>query len=246
VADRRFKAGDIAVLDVNIARASLGRVRADLQAAHAERVRVLGDLRQLLHVEGDVAVAGELTSGDDPDLNALVQAAARRPELRALEAGVQEAQAEAQLGRALGRPEYGLGVRYEREEGNHVVLGGLTFTLPVSSRGQELVAAGAARTARLRSELDAARLRVQQDVRSAFDAYTSRVEARRVLEAEAIPGLDENDTLATRSFEAGQIGLPELLLLRREILETRAQYLDALLEAALARVALDASAGILR
>ena len=63
---------------------------------------------------------------------------------------------------------------------------------------------------------------------------------------EAIPGLDENERLTTRSFEVGQLGLLELLLVRREILDTRFQYLDALLEAALARVDLDASAAILR
>jgi hypothetical protein len=44
----------------------------------------------------------------------------------------------------------------------------------------------------------------------------------------------------------GQLGLPELLLIRREILDTRSLYLDALLEAALARVELDASAAVLR
>jgi len=40
--------------------------------------------------------------------------------------------------------------------------------------------------------------------------------------------------------------LPDLLLIRREIMDTRFQYLDALLEAVLARVELDASAAILR
>jgi len=44
----------------------------------------------------------------------------------------------------------------------------------------------------------------------------------------------------------GQLGLPDLLLIRREILVTRFQYLDTLLEAALARVDLDASAALLR
>jgi cobalt-zinc-cadmium efflux system outer membrane protein len=67
-----------------------------------------------------------------------------------------------------------------------------------------------------------------------------------VLETDAIPGLDENEQLTTRSFDVGQIGLPDLLLIRREILDTRFQYLDALLEAALARIDLDTSAGVLR
>jgi cobalt-zinc-cadmium efflux system outer membrane protein len=245
-ADRRFKAGDIAVLNVNIARASLARVRADREAAEAVKTSALGDLKQLLRIEEDVSVAGELTPSADVQLPTLLQAAAQRPELRALEAGVQEAEADVSLGRAFGKPEYGVGVRYAREEGDHILLGGLTLTLPVFSKGQELRAVGAARAARLRAELDAARARVQLEVRSAFEAYSRRLAAVRVLETEAIPGLDENETLTARSFEVGQIGLPELLLIRREILDTRAQYLDALMEAALARIDLDASAAILR
>ena len=133
-----------------------------------------------------------------------------------------------------------------REEGDQIVLGGLTVTLPMFSNGQEQRAVGSARAARLRAELDAARTRVQLEVRTAFDAYNRRLAAVRMLEADAIPGLDENEQLTTRSFEVGQLGLPELLLIRREILDTRSQYLDALLEAALARIDLDASAAILR
>jgi cobalt-zinc-cadmium efflux system outer membrane protein len=245
-ADRRFKAGDIAVLDVNIARASLARVRAEREGAEATRVLALGELRQLLRLEDDVGVGGSLSRPGETDLNAALQAAAQRPELRALEAGVQEAEAELRLGLSFSKPEYGVGVRYSREEGDQIVLGGVTVTLPMFSRGQEQRAVGSARAARLRAELDAAKTRVQVEVRAAFDAYMRRLSALRVLEADAIPGVDENEQLTTRSFEVGQLGLPELLLIRREILDTRFQYLDALLEAALARIDLDASAALLR
>jgi cobalt-zinc-cadmium efflux system outer membrane protein len=89
-------------------------------------------------------------------------------------------------------------------------------------------------------------MRIAAEVRASFDAFERRLAAVNVLEADVIPGLDENEQLTTRSFDVGQIGLPDLLLIRREILETRLQYLDALLEAALARTDLDASSGILR
>jgi cobalt-zinc-cadmium efflux system outer membrane protein len=234
------------VLDVNIARASFARARAEHEAADAARVAATGELKQLLAITEDVRVTGELSPDSGADLDALLQAAAQRPELRSLEAAVQEAEAETRLGQTFRKPEYGVGVRYSREEGDQIVLGGLTVSLPIFSRGQELQAAGVARAARLRNELEAARARVQLEVRSAFDAYTRRVAAVRVLETDAIPGLDENETLTTRSFEVGQLGLAELLLIRRELLDTRSQYLDALLEAALARIDLDASAGVLQ
>ena len=137
-------------------------------------------------------------------------------------------------------------MRYSREEGDHIVLGGMKVTLPMFSKGQEQRAVGSARAARLRTELEATRARIQVEVRTAHEAYNRSLAAVRALEAEAIPGLDENEKLTTRSFEVGQLGLPELLLIRREILDTRSQYLGALLEAALARVDVDASAAILR
>jgi cobalt-zinc-cadmium efflux system outer membrane protein len=245
-ADRRYRAGDIAVLDVNIARASLARVRAEREGVQATKALALGELRELLRLETDVAVGGSLTSAGSPDLNAALQAAAQRPELRSLEAGVQEAEAEVQLGLSFTKREYGLGARYSREEGDHIVLGGLTVSLPMFSKGQEQRAVGSARAARLRAELEAATLRVQTEVRAAFDAYGRRLTAVRLLEADAIPGLDENEQLTTRSFDVGQLGLPELLLIRREILDTRFQYVDALLEAALARTEFEARAAILR
>lgn len=246
VADRRFRAGDIAILDVNLARASLGRARAEREQVEALRAAAVGELRQLLRLDGDIRVSGDLTTSGEPDLAALLQSAAQRPELRVLAAGVEEAESELRLGRSLARPDYGLGVRYSREEGDHIVLGGVTITLPVFASGQELRSVAAARATRLRAELEAARQRVRVEVRSAFEAYSRQAAAIRILADEAIAGLDENETLTTRSYEVGQLGLPELLLIRREILETRVQYLDALLAAALARADLDASAGVLR
>jgi cobalt-zinc-cadmium efflux system outer membrane protein len=244
-AERRYRAGDIAVLDVNIARASLARVGADREGAEAMKALALGDLRQLLGRD-DVSVEGALVAPSPADVNALLQAATQRADLRGLEAAVREAEADVQFGVSLSQPQYGVGASYSREEGDQVVMGGLTITLPLFSKGQQQRAAGSARAARLRAELNSATARVQIEVRAAFEAYARRLAALRVLESEAIPWLDENEQLAARSYDVGQLGLPDVLLLRRETLETRFQYLDTLLEAALARLDLDASAGVLR
>lgn len=244
-ADRRYKAGDIPILDVNIARASLARVRADREGAEAAKTLALGELRQLLRID-DATVEEALAAPAPADLTVALQAAAQRPELKALTAAIEEADAELRLGQSFAKPQYGLGISYSREEGDQIVLGGMTIALPFFSKGQEQRAAGSARAARLRSEFEAARARIDVEVRAAFEAYSSRLSALRILEADAITGLDENEQLTTRSFEVGQLGLPDLLLIRRETLDTRFQYLDALLEAALARIDLDASAAMLR
>jgi len=245
-ADRRFRAGDIAILDVNLARASMARARAEREATEALHADALGDLKRLLGVDTDVTVKGDLTLPPGRELAADLQAALQRPELKVLEASLQEAEADVRFGQSLGRHDYGIGVRYAREAGDNILLGGLTVALPVFAKGLDVQAIGLARATRLRAELEAARTRVQIDVRSAFDVYARRAAAVGILQADALPGLDENDALITRSFDVGQLGLPDVLLIRREILETRFQYLDALLDAAQARADLDASAGVLR
>jgi cobalt-zinc-cadmium efflux system outer membrane protein len=245
-AERRHRAGDIPVLDVNLARAALARARAEREGGEAAQAEALGALRVLLGIEGPIAVDGRITLGAGPDAAALAVSADERPEVRALEAAIREAGADIDLGNAQGRPEYGLGARYQREGGDNVVLGGLTLTLPVFAKGQELVATGTARRARLQADLAATRARIRIELDTALAAYARRAAAARLLETDALPLLDENDALTTRSFDVGQIGIADVLLIRREMLETRFDYLTTLLEAALARVEVDAAAAVLR
>lgn len=245
IADRRFKAGDIAILDVNIARVSLARVRSDIEAAEADKARAIGELKQLLRLD-DVEVDGALALAGDRTLAPALESARQRPEVRSITAALEEAQADLRLGSTLTKADYGLGLRYSREEGDHIILGGLTVTMPFFASGQGQRALASARIDSLRAQAAALQQRLRLEVTTSLEVYQRRVAALRALEAAAIPGLDENEQLTTRSFEVGQIGLTELLLLRREILDTRSQYLDALLEAVLAQVDLDASAGILR
>ena len=245
-ADRRYRAGDIAVLDVNVAKAALARVRADREAARGDATAARGDLAITLGIEGEVDIDPAIPAAPTADSAVLLRSALERPELRTIESGVREAEATTTLGRTFTKPELGAGARYARDEGDNIVSGVFTITLPFFSRGQELIATGNARASRLRTELDALKRRVQREVTTALAALERRQAALQILERDAVPAADENESLAGRSYEAGQIGLAEMLLIRREILETRFQVLDARLDAALARVELDAAAGVLR
>ena len=245
-ADRRFKAGDIAVLDVNIARTTGARAHANREAAAAEKAQALGDLKQILRLDEPIDVIGTLGPEGSVDLEMSLGGVTDRAEFRSLQAGIDEAEAEVRLGKSLAKPDFGLGARYSKEEGDKIFFGSFTFTLPVFSKGQEQRATGSARATRLRTELEAARQRARIQVKASFEVLERRLAAARVLETEALPGMDENERLTTRSFESGQIGLADLLVIRREILDTRFQYLDSLLEASLAKVELDIQSGVLR
>jgi cobalt-zinc-cadmium efflux system outer membrane protein len=139
-----------------------------------------------------------------------------------------------------------LTTRYKRDTGDNVYQGGIKLTLPVFSRGQELQAVGSARASRIRLEMETLRNAVQHEVSSSYETYESRVQASSELERGALPSLTDNETLSKRSYEEGEIGVAELLLIRKETLDTRLAYVNSLLEAKLAEIELQFRAGVLR
>jgi cobalt-zinc-cadmium efflux system outer membrane protein len=248
VTERRYAAGDVAGLDVNLARSSLARTRAEVAGAEADAVIARGELQRLLGLPSPIAVDGSLAGAvaDAVTLDSRLTALATRPDLQALEAGVREARAEANVGRSFARPDYGVGARFSREEGDRIVMGTFSISLPLVVKGQDTIVTGLGREARLAATLDATRLQARIEVTATHAAYEQRHAALRLLEQDVVASLDDTLRLATRSFDVGQIGIADLLVMRREVNEARLQYLDTLLSTVLARVALDSASGVLR
>ena len=248
VSERRFAAGDVAALDVTLARSAQGRARADVAAADADATSARGVLQRLLGIEQAVSVDGSLLAAltDQAPLESRLSAIDTRPDLQALDASVREAEAEASVGESLARPDYGVGGRYSREEGDQIVMGTFTISLPFAAKGQDVIIASRGRAARLRAAFTAVRLRARIDVAAAHAVYEQRLMALHTLEREVVGGLDDTLALATRSFDVGQIGIADVLVMRREVVDARLQYLDTLLSTVLARVDLDSTSGVLR
>jgi cobalt-zinc-cadmium efflux system outer membrane protein len=244
IAHRRHDSGEVAALDVNVAASTLARTRAEVRAGEAAQRVAEGELRALLDIASaePLALAGSLAPDAPYDAAPPSDALSLRPEIRSLEAQLQEADAEVRLGRGLAWPEVTPAVRYERDEGDQVWWAGLSITLPAFDRGQQLRATGEARAARLRAELEARRraLRIRFD--TALAVHDLRADAVRELARNA-DRLADNEALARRGYEVGQIGLAELLVVRRETADARRQWLDSLLDLAQARADVDSLGG---
>lgn len=243
VTERRYEAGEATALELNRARAAAAGARADQGAAQAEGSAALAELEARLGLPVEVGTSPALP--EPPELPALLAGLDRRPDLRALAAELREAEAAVRLGQALNRP--GLGVRggVGREEGADLVTAGVVVSLPLRDPGRETLAVGQARADALRQAFETARRAAEAEVRGRHAALLRHLAAARELERTALPALEDNESLALKSFEAGEIDLGELLLIRREILETRLTYLERLLDASLTRVELEAAAGAL-
>ena len=248
IAERRERAGDIGILDVNVARAAVARARSQVQSEMAASAAALGGLRMVLAMDAaePLSPRGDLRDRRRYTLGELLERASERPDLQALTAAEREAQADIRLGRALEWPNVGVGANYERDDGNNVAMGTLTLTLPVFEHGQGLRAEASARERGAKLAAEATRRAVNVEVETAFAVCRRREEAVTELERNALPGLDANEALMRRSYEVGQLRLAELLAIRRETLETRSEYLDRLFEAAVAVLDVEASAGVLK
>lgn len=246
--ERRFEAGEATALDRNRSRAAAANARADQSAAEAEGNATLAELKPLLVLSPgeQIEIRGSLEPRPLLDLKVLLAGLDQRPDLRALAAELRETEAEIQLGQSLARPDVGVRGAVAREERAKIVTAGVVVTLPIHNRGQEEIAVGEARASALRQALEAARGAADAQVRGRYVALSRQLAAVQELQTTALPALEDNETLALKSFEAGEIDLGDLLQIRREIVETRLAYLDRLLNAAVTRFELEAAAGVLQ
>jgi outer membrane protein, heavy metal efflux system len=248
VAERRFRAGDIAVLDVNLARASAARAASQTRAAEADRTTAIGELKALLAWSdpAEPQPVGNLNDVIRAGLDVQTVTASDRPEVQTLAAEAAEARADIRLGQAFKKPDLGFGVRLKRDEGHQAAAGVVSIAIPIFNSGQEQVATGTARERRADLERAAVMSELDLRARAARATFTLRVSATEPLERDVLPGLEDNERLARRSFEVGELSLPDLLVIRREFLDTRLQYIDALADAAVASIDWQMAAGVLK
>jgi cobalt-zinc-cadmium efflux system outer membrane protein len=246
IAERRFHAGDVAQLDVNLARTAVARADADARNDAATLTVELTQLILLIGMPGDASVTVSGALRDMFPLRAadVMSAAVDRADVRVLDAEIAEAEAELRLAKTLRWPDLGLRSSYRREGDERIVLAGVGISLPLFNRGQEAGAVAGARAARLRVERDTLLRTIDGEVRGALAAYDARRSAAEQYEQTVLPLVEENERLALESYDVGQIGLAELLVTRREALDARRAFIDQLIEARLAETELRARAGV--
>jgi cobalt-zinc-cadmium efflux system outer membrane protein len=218
-AEKRFQAGDVARIEVNSAR--LERARATRAALEAEQERVAAVAELELVLASEPGTLPEIAFGLEDEsratersLDELVrEALASRPDVAAGRLDVAAAEAEASLATREVVPTPSLGVSIAREDEANVVLGTLSFELPLFARNQAERGVASARVQQARIALAA--LRPPRRVLDAFDPETNAAVAA-------------NLALVTKAYEAGQIDFVRYQLLRREALDARRDRIDAL------------------
>jgi cobalt-zinc-cadmium efflux system outer membrane protein len=245
VARERHQDGDVPLFDVNLARAELSRAESSIASEGGRVARARAVLAASLGLPsgGDLRVEGDLKDRSFFDTIPSGTPLDKRPDLLVTLAEVDASRAGIALAEAQAKPDIAFRVGYRHEEGDDIVQAGVSIPLPFFNPGKGLIQEAMARSDRARIDAEARKAAVSSEIEGARRGYAAAAESVRLLEKDGLPRQRENEVLARESYRAGKINLATLLLVRRDALETRREYLERLLEAAEAGVELAAAMG---
>ena len=244
-ARRRLERGETTPLEQNTARVRLAEVERKLASANARRRSATLRLAELLALPPATSLA---VRDDFPQTETLesesalvAQALASRPDFMTLQRRIAAAEQAAGLAKAETVPDLTFGVSYEEEEDDQILLAGVRVALPVFNRNQGERQRTEALVRRLQAELDATTLAIESEVRRAYSDYEQAKQSVHLYDSEVLQAQEESLGLLQMAFEAGEVGYPEVILVQREVLDSREGYLSARLEFALAHARLRAA-----
>jgi cobalt-zinc-cadmium efflux system outer membrane protein len=246
-ATERLALGAGTQLELNVATAATGRDRRGRLEAERTYATALFDLaaaiglsaRETVVPAGEPPPTPEVKQSEEELVKLAVQ---RRTDLTAARAESAAAEADLRFARSLSWPDPTIGVSAERED-LRTVRFGVSLPLPLWNRGQGDRATARAAVERAGLAQAAVQRQIEFEVRDAYQAYLRARQAEAGFDRETVNRLADNITLASESFRSGKIGLLVFSTVRRDLVEARLAYLDALADVAERRYALQVAIG---
>lgn len=247
----RFAEGEVSQMDLNLARISAGRARAEerrarftLQSASLELARILG-------LPTDPPLAIEVTDAPDSRLGQqslaelVERALAARPDLRGSQANLEAATSLRRLATRQGIPNIRIAAVATRSIAGDAIRWGLRFgiPLPLWNRGGGLRQQAVGEEDMARAVLSGAELDVRTEVAAAYERYTTAQEELALYAEEVLAPAQQNEALLRTAYDEGETGLATTLLLQVELLQAELGYWDAWLMERSARAHLEAAVG---
>ena len=248
IAAERVRSGDAARLELNVAETELSRAESGVLSEEHQVARARVELAVVLGLPSGTGllVAGDLADRSVLESMSIDTTAGRRADVLAAESELKAAVAQGALARTALLPELSLRWNYGHEGGEAIQRHGWVLSVPLFNHGQGERGQARARRERARVELESRRAAASAEVEGARAGYQAAVGAARQLQVRGIPRALETEAMAQESYRSGKMNLPGVLVVRREALETRREYLDRLLEAALSAIELAVATGAAR
>lgn len=248
---KRVAAGEDSRLDGNLANIEAERARNQIGALEEQLLDARAELAAELQLPpAQLPVATGALQGPDPNLtlDALLARSAQRPQLRALVLREEAARQRLAFERAARYPDVTVGLTTGREgpgsARERLTTLTLSVPLPLFRRNATGIGRAASDLGQAEIEREAEQRNGSAGVRALWQKQQSLASRVDSLQKTVLPALEENQRLSTKALHAGEIGLAQLLLVNRQVLDGRRDLVDAQTELRLTRVALRLAAGI--
>jgi len=260
IAKVRFAAGEIAELDVNLARLEAARSEGKKREAEADSARMRERMLSLTGVsmEEQFAVADSFSlkpvTKTSEDLKAL--ALQNRPDLMALYAENQKSEAEIALAKAERIPNVTSGLAFIREK-KTVPTGGtderdtdyfvglkLSVPIPIFDRNQAGLQEASAKKAGAEHRHRFLLRNIEREVAGAHERFVASEKTVLLFQEGILPQLNENLKLVQKSYRLGEVGILAGIEEQKKFAEVNDDYLITLRARNTALAELEAAVGV--
>ncbi len=248
--ERRARAGDVADLDLQLARIEASRAEQAVAAATAERAGATARLAAAIGAgpDEDVEVAGiegDVAVSPAPESELVSRALAARPDLAAAREAHAQLVGEADVTRRVGLVPNPLLKGWYRQELNeeHIAGGGVDIPLPIFNRGQGTEVAQRAAAAGAASEVERLEREIPREVHTALARHAVASASWTRYQRDVLPAVRTARELLERGFEQGYLGLRDVLAQRDRLVGARVDAITIWLSLAEADADLRAAVG---
>jgi cobalt-zinc-cadmium efflux system outer membrane protein len=250
LAGRRVAAGEDSKLDGNLAIIEAERARNQISVLQEQLIRARAALATSLQLTEHTlpVVTGVLqpaTTGYR--LNDLLASIANHPGIRALSWRQEAARNTLNFERAMQTPDLTVSLSYGRDAvvggQDGVTTIGLSLPLPLFRKNATGIGRASTELAQIEIDRNALTNNTITTVTAAWQRRLSLQDRLQRLTAEVYPRLEENLKLSQIAFKDGEIALPQLLLVQRQVIDAQRDLIDAQLELRLTQIELEYAAG---
>jgi len=247
-AKKRLQRGAATQLEVNLSTIEFGRSQGRAMLAEGTQRAATTELARAMAVDpaAPPTPLGDLSLPSVPlaPLDALVAGALEnRADLKAFRELERSSQERLRLARSAGAPDITLRGFWRREGPETIVGGGGNIAIPIFQHNQGPIAENKAAVHRTRAERESVELTVSQETAATYARYQGASATAKRLQEAVLGSLQQNLDLLQKAFEAGKTTWPEVLIIRRSLIDARRELVSAQAEARRAWIQLQLAAG---
>ena len=239
IAMSRQEAGDAAPGEATRAEMEVVRIKLESQKAQSLLIQAMTDL---IYAIGDPSlqihsVQGHLdTILNIPAIEELAAQLDRHPRIQAIEAEAEVNRARMTLAKAQRVPSVNFDLMYRRVEGERrdALDSGFSISIPLFDGGKGRIREAQANIVASEARARSTRVALEGQLRAAYQRLSRELTSANTIKNELLPRADQVFKTAESRYEGGDIGLSEILPLRRERAALHLDYLESLREVMLA------------